>query len=151
MFDKETHSPLHLAIQEDHSEAALMLLEAGISVNSTDKFGLSALNYSCSMANVPLSIVLVNSGANVNISDREAGTTPLMFAAQEESVEFVSLLLSKGADINAIDSNGQSALFHAAARKLTEVYEYLIQHGADESIVDLDDKVAKYYFEFEVD
>jgi ankyrin repeat protein len=41
-----------------------------------------------------------------------------------------------GADVNAVDHDGQAALHHAAARGDNEMIEYLVSKGADVKVVD---------------
>ncbi len=45
------------------------------------------------------------------------------------------LVEEHGADVNARDLNGYSAVHHAASRGDNELIEYLVQHGADVSVV----------------
>ncbi len=56
---------------------------------------------------------LIDSGANVNHIS-EFGNTPLIHAALGAHADVVSLLLQRGADVNAVDRGGFSAL-HCAA------------------------------------
>ena len=71
-------------------------------------------------------------------------STPLMAAAglgtrspgedagsEEEVLEAVRLALDLGADINAVDDNGETAMHGAAYKNLPQVVEFLAARGAD--------------------
>jgi len=70
---------------------------------------------------------LIASGANVN-GDSES-MRPLMMAAERGRKETVELLLDKGADANAQNACGQSALLIAAARGYLEIVKILVDKG----------------------
>lgn len=53
---------------------------------------------------------LITLGADVNVLDKEAGTTALIQAVQHSDAEMVSALLSAGADVNMKDGDGDTAL-----------------------------------------
>jgi ankyrin repeat protein len=57
-----------------------------------------------------------NPRRKIEIDKREKGRTPLHQAAQKGQLEMVKLLLSHGADINAVDENGHSALILACRK-----------------------------------
>lgn len=62
------------------------------------------------------------------------GSTPLQLAAENGHLKTVKLLLHKGANINAQDTDtGASALHLAAVRKHPAVVRYLVAQGADVS------------------
>lgn len=62
----------------------------------------------------------------------EEGNAPILCAAINGDKEMVELLLEYGADINAVDFNGETALFFAATDiKGTDMLEFLIENGAD--------------------
>lgn len=82
---------------------------------------------------------LLESGANIeSISQSERLTgryetceknrTPLIVAAgtQEGSIKVVKLLLEKGANVNAIDANKETALFRAASMGHIEIMKLLL-------------------------
>jgi ankyrin repeat protein len=52
-------------------------------------------------------------------------------AAVNSHPEAIPMLLAHGADINAADQSGLSALHAAAAMGLTDVVQLLVQSGAD--------------------
>lgn len=77
--------------------------------------------------------ILINAGANVNVSNN--GWTPLLGAGfcepDEPPLDVVRLLIDRGADVNARDSGGCSALHSFARRGSTEMCFKLIAAGAD--------------------
>ena len=88
-----------------------MLLAAGANLNDTDVEGLTALHLACASANETASQVvalLIGKKAQVNTADTE-GVTPLMRAADNADAALIKLLLSSGADKNAVDRQGRSA------------------------------------------
>lgn len=76
---------------------------------------------------------LVNGGADANYLD--VAYTPLMLSVTNAPVDFLQLLLDKGADINKTGYNGLSAL-HAAVytNAPIETVEFLVEKGADISL-----------------
>jgi len=53
---------------------------------------------------------LIALGADVNVLDKDAGTTALMQAVAHNDAEMVSALISAGADVNMKDGDGDTAL-----------------------------------------
>ena len=87
--------------------------------------------------------LLVELGADPLIPN-EDGTTPLMVAAgigstapeeeagsEAECLAAVKYLVSLGADINTVDSNGETAMHGAAYKNIPSMAEYLHELGAD--------------------
>jgi len=77
--------------------------------------------------------LLLDHGADPNIrgGTSELHATPLIFAASSGSVEVVELLLSRGADIEAIDSHGATAIDDAAGADKLKMVALLAGAGAD--------------------
>jgi ankyrin repeat protein len=86
--------------------------------------------------------LLVSLGADPTIPNAD-NTTPLIAAAglgtsspgedagsEPEVLEAVEYLLKLGADINAVDNNGETAMHGAAYKNLPLVVTYLAEHGA---------------------
>lgn len=82
---------------------------------------------------------LLDFGADVNL--REPSTeysqdyTPLLAAITNDAVENASLLLGKGANVNARDRSGRSALWHVSAQR-PDLIEFLVHHGANVNLPD---------------
>jgi ankyrin repeat protein len=73
---------------------------------------------------------LLNSGDDLNQRDKD-GTTPLMWAAVQGSLDLVKALVEKGAQVNAKDNRGRTALMIASYRAHPDVIELLLRTGAD--------------------
>ena len=89
--------------------------------------------------------LLAQAGADVNAREPQWGETPLMFAAglgggrnrtDDDAMEALSLCLKWGADINAFNSTGQTAL-HIAVERSDRLVKFLAERGAE---LDLKDK-----------
>src|SRR5262245_61913948 len=72
---------------------------------------------------------LIQQGNDVNVKDRRGGATPLMHAAAIGSTDAMRLLLDKGADVNARNAAGGTALMWAVT-DLAKV-RLLVDRGAD--------------------
>ena len=68
-------------------------------------------------------------------SDSALRTTPLVWACGKGHEPLALLLLERGADVRAIDSNGDSALSAAVKRGLCDASLALIDRGADTDIM----------------
>jgi len=73
---------------------------------------------------------LLKAGADPNISSGADGSTPLMIAAGEGNVKLINMLLDAGADLNAMDKNGDSVLVYAARNGRKYAIDALIEAGA---------------------
>jgi ankyrin repeat protein len=93
----------------------------------------------------PALALLIEHGALVDLP-QATGVTPLMAAAglssydidtrgrfktETEALAAANVLVEAGADVNAKDSRGQSALHGAASKGYSTVVRYLVEHGAD--------------------
>jgi ankyrin repeat protein len=77
-------------------------------------------------------------GFNVNSED-ERGNTLLIIAAQNSNKRLVEMLLLRGAHINHQNAQGNTALHFALSFDPEgNLGEYLIEHGADDSIENID-------------
>lgn len=78
---------------------------------------------------------LLSGGADVNRFD-DLGKSPLEYAAMEEHLDVVRLLLAHGADVNAHDESqaGDTALGAVAGSCSLELARLLLEAGADPTI-----------------
>lgn len=71
----------------------------------------------------------------------------LIDAAYEGNTETVKILLANGADVNAKDDEGRTALMTVAGEGHTGVAKTLLDHGADINTKDKDGKTALFLAE----
>ncbi|MFZ9585807.1 MAG: ankyrin repeat domain-containing protein [Pseudohongiellaceae bacterium] len=142
-------------------EAAEALLDAGADVNQTSRYGWSALLAATQNQNYQMGKFLIERGADVNLANK-GGWTPLYLAtdnrnieggdyptrmADMDSLEYITLLLDKGADPNArmiessetrtvftnqwLDEEGATAFLRASQSGDVELMRLLKARGAD--------------------
>ncbi|MFT7679371.1 MAG: ankyrin repeat protein [Planctomycetota bacterium] len=94
--------------------------------------GFSCLHLACFFGHVDSARTLITHGADVNApADNPSQVQPLHSAAAARSVAIVSLLLEHGAQPNARQHGGWTAL-HAACMHADEpMVRTLLEHGAD--------------------
>ena len=111
VHDARGVTPLMYAAVVGSVEAMSLLVDAGADVNARNDVGSTALIWSATdLARVKL---LIEHGANVNAAT-DRGRTPLLVAAMaDRSADVVRFLVSKGANVHAVDNVKMSAL-HAA-------------------------------------
>ena len=89
--------------------------------------------------------LLLKQGISADQKD-EKGTPLLALAAardDEEGLNILKTLLAAGADINAKDTAGQSALFYAARRGNKEAVQYLLENKINYYAVDNQGDIAR--------
>lgn len=104
--------------------------------------GATPFLLACATADLPMAKLLVELGANPGIPNAD-GSTPLMAAAGlgtmapteeagtgPEVLEMLKYLLALGADVNAQDRNGDTAMHGAAYKNLPLAVRLLADHGA---------------------
>ena len=124
------------AIAGGEVSVATTLLKQGADPNFRDDQGMTLLTiasneeYSAGKA-----ILLLDHGASVNLAN--SADTPLMVAADRYQPAIVKALLDHGADANAVDRDGNTALIRAAASKHSweeerkPLIHFLLEKGAD--------------------
>lgn len=119
-------SPLMWALQEGHTETVRLLLERGADIAQRSYYVPSASGRGFEGA-TPIA-----EKPEGEFQEFSSGwMTPLMFAAREDRVESLRLLLDAGADINARAADGKDALSLALFDGSYAAAEFLIDNGAD--------------------
>jgi ankyrin repeat protein len=86
---------------------------------------------------------ILTKGGDIQSRNQNSGATLLMTAAANNYLETVELLLNRGADINAPDSSGHTALMEAATRPRS--WRLLLKRGANVHLTDRDGLTALYH------
>lgn len=101
-----------------------------------------ALSFAAAMNDFDTVRDLLRRGADVNEVFGSESNTPLITAAHDNNLAMVKLLVGKGADIDALDRNNDTALMWASCRGHVEVVRFLIEAGANRALRDLDGDTA---------
>ena len=89
----------------------------------------SPLFVSCLMNHITIVDLLLENGANPNVTCKTDKSTPLLIACKNEHIEVVSLLLYHGANPNFF-YNGITPLLIACDKESEEITMLLVQYGA---------------------
>ncbi|MDE2904483.1 MAG: ankyrin repeat domain-containing protein [Acidobacteriota bacterium] len=115
--------------------------------NRLNRLGATAFFLAAKNTDVEAMRVLIEAGADPRIPSAD-GTTPLMVAAgiaifipgedggslpgqEDEVFEAVRMCVELGADVNATNFRGETALHGAAFRGVNSIVDYLVEQGAD--------------------
>lgn len=121
-----------------------MLVRYGARINDTSKSGNTVLLIACSGYGMHEAVKwLIDNGANVS-AKRWGTETALMRAAQFSDTMTISLLLSKGFDINARPW-GFTPLMYAVRMGNSAAIPFLIRRGADANVFDDDSTLPVMY------
>jgi ankyrin repeat protein len=152
-LDAMGHSPLYMAAQHQKLDVVKLLF----------KSGANALHEAVGRRNLDIVQLLLSHGADVNYVGHWKGSvfdqlrrlyqepagaeqwqnirdapvydlTPLHAAADSGDLDIVRSLISHGADINALDSRGDSPLFKALRSQKLDVVELLLKGGANVNV-----------------
>lgn len=152
-------TPLMTAVRTGSAQVVKVLLSRGANPNAREKYqGQTALMWAAAGQFPEVVRVLVELGADVRarseVRHRRVGTelggfngaaareidkggyTPLLFAAQQGTLESVRLLVAAGADVNDTAPEGTSALVVAAHSGHGAVSAFLLERGADPNAAD---------------
>ena len=123
---------LMYAAEVGHYEEAKILLEAGADANAKNDF-ITALLLSAAQGHNAVVKLLLEQKADVNARiNFHPKQTVLMWAILNlGDADTISALIDCGADINAKDDNGNTALLYSIWSKKTDVVKVLLQKGAD--------------------
>jgi ankyrin repeat protein len=80
---------------------AKIIIQKGVSLNTPDHEGISALHYAVIHECQKFAEILLQAGANPNIAAQDTGVTPLMIANIEKQTDMQTLLKRYGATLNA--------------------------------------------------
>lgn len=120
----------------------LRIKKASGGLGVLNRTGATPFLLAAKTADLPLLKLFRELGADPSLTTAE-GVTPLIAAAglgtlaagevagtEDEVLEVVEWLLKEGAEVNATDKNGETAMHAAAYKNLPKVVDFLARHGA---------------------
>jgi ankyrin repeat protein len=138
----DNDSLLNIAVISKQMKSINFLLSKGVPVNVPDHNveHTSALHWAALRGNKEIAQILIDHGAKINSRASYNGSTPLhdtvIYDVEYNFLhEFLAdFLLSKGADINLVDNNGDTPLHKAVEKGSKDFVELLLKKGAKAGI-----------------
>jgi ankyrin repeat protein len=124
-------TPLHNAAMRDNVEAARMLLDASVDKNQANALdrGKMALHYAAIYEGLNVAALLLDRGVDINVLCG-IKASPVIWAAYSGTLKSVKFFVSRGAVLNIVDGNGDTALSSAKSSGKDDIYQYLLSIGA---------------------
>ncbi|KAI5777396.1 ankyrin repeat-containing domain protein [Geopyxis carbonaria] len=133
---------------EDKTEIAKMLIKHGADVNAKDFSGSSALSLAAYHGYATLISLLLDHGADIETREEQTGNTPLTYCLAKRRTkpakceEIMRILIDRGANVNATNDHGETALMLAAEKGSPRMVTLLLDRGADVNAKDSEGQTA---------
>ncbi|KAE8752803.1 hypothetical protein FOCC_FOCC000541 [Frankliniella occidentalis] len=102
-------------------------LRKGTNVNSLDAGGYAPIHYAARQGHINIARLLLSHGGDVNIQTRSGRATALLRAAFSGKKEMCQFLIEKGADVKAVDDDGQTVLHRAVKSGHLPLVNYILE------------------------
>ncbi|WP_294966769.1 ankyrin repeat domain-containing protein [Sulfurimonas sp.] len=102
-----------------------LLVENGADLYDFDDEGVSIFDSSVTYNNIEMVKYMIEQGIDVNFTQRRSGFTPLMAAASYGRADIAKLLIDNGANQEAVDAKGFSAIDFARKMNKKSVLDVL--------------------------
>ena len=117
------------AVKSRNTEAARVLLNQQVDVNTPQGDGATALHWAAHWGDLEMLELLLGAGANVNAAN-DLGVTPLALASAHREAPSVEKLLATGANPNLDSETGVTPLMIAARTGSVDAVRALLARGA---------------------
>ncbi len=117
--------PLGVALCFGKINAVKKLVELGADLQARDQWNITALHYGVISDNSELIAYIVGKDRTLLEAKTQEGETPLLTAARVGKCEALKKLIELGADVFAVDSNGNTALHLATIEKKYDIISRL--------------------------
>lgn len=124
-------------IAKNKAEVVHEFLAAGMSINARDDLGTPMLNIACRNDNFEFVQMIYELGAEINAVSDDRGYTAVMDAVWRGNEKITKYLISKGADLNTINKEGQNNLILAVGANRESLVKLLAENGADPDVKDM--------------
>ena len=120
---------LALTISNGNVELLSSLLAIGISPDA--RFGdMHLLTYASAVSSTDCALHLIEHGADPDAADAD-GSTPLLWATQEDAVEIVDALIRVGCILSPVDGDGDTPAWKAAGEGNARLLSKFLDLGID--------------------
>ena len=125
--------PIFDACKAGDVETVECILKQGYSIYSNGKLSLSLMGYAIGLGHIEMVKLLLNYGLKPDQKRNKFGDTYLMITMGTNPLrmDIIELLVGAGADLEAKDNYGTTALLKASGTPSVGLLKYLIAKGAD--------------------
>jgi ankyrin repeat protein len=117
---EEQQTALMWAVAQKHADVAKALIDAGADLRAKSRGGMSPMMFAARVGAIEAADVLLAAKADIN-EVGPGGMTPLVLASASGQAGFAIHLLDKGANPNAKDLHGATAMHYAILKGLTSL------------------------------
>lgn len=135
------NSPLHRAVDVDDPQVMQALLARKPNLDVEDRNNMTPLQKAVGNKKLKMASLLLDAGANVNVTHESDGKTPLFWAVEWLNKDMVELLLAHKAEVNILDRNGKAPWSYLPTNKpgsssgiQSVIRELLLKAGANENL-----------------
>lgn len=118
-FDDST--PLHCAADHDQEVMVSFLLAQGADISAINNTGQTPIHSAAAAGSVGSTQLMLDRRPDLLEAKNRQDETPLLCAAQSRKVDLVNILISRGADQEAVNAEGYSFL-HLASKSGSDVF-----------------------------
>ena len=111
---------------------AQLLLDYGADINKQNYRGETAIYYAIYHKQKKMIDFLLKNGADIRIDNTWEPFILRMIVRKD--IEFAEFLLERGANIDAQNKDGRSALHYAVSERQTDVVKFLLKNGANKNV-----------------
>lgn len=140
---------IHLAVlYKNDSLLECIVKELSADINLRDYHSRTPLQLAMEVQSWEAFGVLIQAGAQIDVQGKDGSSLLHIAVGQMETAEtgitqiVIAKLIDAGADVNATDSEGRTALLLAAKNGMTDAATLLIDRGADVSVKTKDKRTA---------
>jgi serine/threonine-protein phosphatase 6 regulatory ankyrin repeat subunit A/serine/threonine-protein phosphatase 6 regulatory ankyrin repeat subunit B len=117
--------------EQKKERIVMMLIRSGANVNTKDEWGRTALMEAARNGCESIVQLLIDNGADVKNSTALISAVGCYGNDEDKKERIVMLLIRSGANVNAKDKQGRTALMEAARNGCETIVPLLINNGAD--------------------
>jgi serine/threonine-protein phosphatase 6 regulatory ankyrin repeat subunit B len=132
---QKKYNAIMLAAERGNYYTSIELVEAGADLMHRNRFGMTALHVAVASGHTEIARTMIDSKRiSIDIpieGSYNHGMTSLMIAAQRGDANTVNVFVAKGANVNALNRDKESALMYACIGGYVDIATELLSHGAD--------------------
>lgn len=116
---------LHLSVLKNDTTMVKMLIKYIKNVDAQTNTGETALHDACNFKRIEIVKLLLNKGANPNISNNDQDFYPIFYSVIQNDVDITKLLIDNYSDPNHQDSLGNTFVHYAILHNNINIMDYI--------------------------